>query len=494
MRFDLILSETNTVEEIAGPASDLVQHCRNVGNSNHVILVEAKTPALAARYCSFVRILRRQCVPGLELYLSRLKVHKSKQSDRKFFEFTFNAQYNPPVNISIENDINGFRHDVKTGRLYQLSWENKDWTPEFKRFLTCSSYQLTQDFFSILERTSGEFELELFGDTLFEDTKGECYDDHLHEKMRLYACSNRTRGNLTAAHYFQEVFLLAETTGRRLVGYCWDKTDLIGGGRVELTWLFKGASGVGPDSIPRTVDVNYESYDKIVPFMIPMVERFLVNIRPEPGRYVTWMTFIEDDRKRFESDLLTLMPKYCPELVETPNWKRLATPSFETFKIPELTKVYERYENITFMFDNDDEAKITQVRALYNSDTTDMITFIEDHLGAEKRKQYEYLFSKILPAPSADRLQPKLSFNPFFGDYRRKSTIVSVFGEEVYRFQKDIQVLKKAGAYANEVLFIDVKGFVNNEITDLTLVCVGIMKKIELFDEGEDIARSRYEN
>lgn len=473
MRLDLVLSEVDSIKDIANSLVPVIESCSLMANSNHIVIVEANTASEAARYCSFLRVLRRQLVPGLDLEPFHVTTILGELSKKRFFEFQFLVRYSKYIEVDPNNQINGWSLNVTTGRVSPLAYTNKSCSQDYINGNTCARYRLREDFFSILKRTAGPKEKVLFGQTLFDQQSGECYDENLHNHLSKYIFQNRTNGNVTASQYFQEIYLLAETTRRRVVGYQWESHQDGTSNDVIVTWLFQGEVGDDKRLWSRTVDLNYANFDKVVPFIKKHVDRFLEGIAVTSTLGQRTTDLVDSDRLTFARKLEKYIEETIPSMSKKLDWNALALPKVSAFKVPELTMVFEKYKHITLLLDSQDEAKIAQVSALYETVTTALTVFISDRLDTKGRERYESFFSRILPPPSG--LERK-EFYPFFGDPKRRSTVVSVFGEEFYEFQKQFKGLSKVGVYVNETLFIDVGGFMCKEKKDLTLVCVGLMR------------------
>lgn len=468
MRLDFILSTPTALEGINEHVMTLVSNCAEMSNSNHIVVVEAKDAQEAARYCSFIRVLRRQLVPGLDL--SPMHVQTLFGANGKlFWQFEFFVEFTKNFERTIDGTVNGWELDVETGRQTQITLSDVGVYSKNNLRPTCAFYKLSDQFFEILEKTRGPEENAIFGETLFGKSRGECFDETLHDKLGALIFFNRTNGNVKAAQYFQEVFLLAASTGRRVIGYRWDARAHKRKTKIELVWFFSDTWRGLSSKTMMAVDLTYQSFSTVVPFLKYHVDRFLMGIKPKESVFLTATDFVELDRANYAHRLEEYINDRIPRMKQTMDWRTLAKPAIEEFKIPQLTKVYERFRRVDFLLDRHDEENINQVRAIYSTPETDMIAFVAKRLDSEKKQRFSELFQETLPLETSATGRGSLaSF---------QNRVVVTFGEEVYAFLEEIKTLRKKGIYASETLFVDVEGFCAEEKVKLTLVFVGLMKK-----------------
>lgn len=505
MRIDLIIKDPEDADTLAFVSHKIIQERSSSpyrDSSYQMLFVEASSIKEVGKYCSFIAALRRQLVPGMEFKIAEIKQIVDTEEDRCFYAITLATAYGIKPKPAGGMMVSGNNRFVDIGES-EVAGKILDRGSVFSTIdnLSFERYVLSADFFDRLSTTLTPAQHRLFGQDLFKTRQGQCVNFKLEDQLGFTGFLNMTPGNVTAEAYFQEIVTLGRTTGRKIVGYSWDFDGRYG---IELTWFYQedphprfGPGDVFKDGYNKCVYTPISDADVIRPFAASMVERFFGQIEhlalTKHESYAIVTKKIEDTAAEFVKLLNT-------ELSPPPNpmdWKALAgLKSLAPFSMPILTAVYQKYKHVMLLLRNDHEAQISQIRTLYSSDTTDLLVFVADRLDVNKRRTFEYIFEYIMPSPSVERKKKSKDYidvRPFFGNPSHKTTLVSVFGEEFYQFQKEFKQLAKAGAYVNETVFIDVEGFANREKADMTLVCVGVMKKVETAGENEDIVRTRYE-
>lgn len=505
MRIDLIVKNPEDANTIAFISHKILRERRGSryrDTNYHTLFVEASSVEEAGKYCSFIATLRRQLVPGMEFKIAEVKQIIDAEEDRYFYAITLGIAYGVPPKTSSVEFLSGVTRYVDIGELEiggMILGEGSLFSSIEN--LTFERYVLSKDFYDRLESTSTPLHRRLFGQSLFLASLGQFMDLRLSEQLDGNGFLNMTPGNVTAEAYFQEIVQLGRTTGRKLAGYAWDFTDP---NELTLTWFYQpdpqprfGPNDVFKDGYNKCVYTPIANPDVVRPFTVSMIDRFFDQLEhlalTKHESYAIVIKKLADTAKEFTKLLKAEMAPVASPL----DWKALAgLKPVEPFRMPVLTAVYEKYKHVMLLLTNDHEAQIGQVQALYSSDTTDLMVFVTERLNVNKRRVFEYIFEHILPSPSVERKKKRKDYidvRPFMGHPSRKATLVSVFGEGFYHFQKEFGKLSNAGVYANETFFIDVEGFVNKEKADMTLVCVGVMKKVETAGENEDIVRTRYE-